>query len=381
MTGPTGPIIRVEQAGLGPDAQVRLVVSGDVDLDRLRSVWVSTGAAVHAQDGRLHATTTVQALARAAGRAFGADTGTGLEAILRNAIAAWSDAPPPLPTAGAVLSTDARPLVMGVVNVTPDSFSEAAPLYPQDHPDTAIAHARQLAAEGADILDVGGESTRPGATSVGTDEELARVVPVVAALAAEGHTVSIDTAKPQVAAAALEAGAVIVNDVSGGFDRDLLAATAEAGAGYVLMHSRGTPQNMASLADYGDVVAEVFEFLAEGLQRCDDAGIALDRIVVDPGLGFAKTAEHNLALLRDLRQLRSLGRPVLVGASRKSFIGKLLDGAGEGERLEGSLACAAAAVGQGAAIVRVHDVAASVRVVRVARAIETIALDWPSAHR
>ena len=381
MTDPATPIIRVEQAGLGPDAQVRLVVSGELDLDRLRSVWVSSGAAVHAQDGRLHATTTVQALARAAGRAFGADTGRRLDTILRNAIAAWSDAPPPLPTAGAVLATDARPLVMGVVNVTPDSFSESVPLYPQDHPDAAISHARRLAAEGADILDVGGESTRPGAAPVDLDEELARVVPVVTELAAEGHTVSIDTAKARVAAAALEAGAVIVNDVSGGFDRDLLQVTAEAGAGYVLMHSRGTPQNMASLAEYGDVVAEVFEFLAQGLQRCDEAGIAMDRIVVDPGLGFAKTAEHNLALLRDLRQLRSLGRPVLVGASRKSFIGKLLDGAEEDERLEGSLTCAAAAVAEGAAILRVHDVAASVRVVRVARAIETIALDWPAARR
>jgi dihydropteroate synthase len=381
MTDGATPIIRVEQAGLGPEAQVRLVVSGDLDLERLRSVWVSSGAAVQVQGDRLHATTTVQGLARAAGRAFGADTGRRVETILRDAIAAWGDPPPALPIAGAVLATDARPLIMGVVNVTPDSFSESAALYPQNHPEAAIGHARRLASQGADILDVGGESTRPGATPVDTDEELARVVPVVAALADEGHIVSIDTSKAPVAAAALEAGAVIVNDVSGGLDPQLLAVTAQAGAGYVLMHSRGTPQNMASLADYHDVVAEVFEFLAAGLERCADAGIATDRIIVDPGLGFAKTAEHNLALLRDLRQLRSLGRPVLVGASRKSFLGALLDGADEGDRLEGSLACAAVAVGQGAAILRVHDVAASVRVARVARAIAAIAGDWPSARR
>ena len=381
MTDAPTPIIRVEQAGLGPEAQVRLVVSGGIDLERLRSVWVSSGAAVHAEGDRLHATTTVQALARAAGRAFGAEAGRRFETILRDAIAAWNDPPPPLPIAGVILATDARPLVMGVVNVTPDSFAETVALYPHNHPEAAIAHARQLAAEGADILDVGGESTRPGATPVDAQEELARVVPVVRALADDGHTVSIDTSKPAVAAAALDAGAVIVNDVSGGLDPELLAVTASAGAGYVLMHSRGTPQNMASLAEYDDVVAEVFEFLAQGLQRCLDAGIAGDRIAVDPGLGFAKTAEHNLALLQHLRQLRSLGRPVLIGASRKSFLGKLLDGAEEGERLEGSLACVAAGVGQGAAILRVHDVAASVRVARVARAIESIALDWPAARR
>lgn len=381
MTDAAPPIIRVEQAGLGPEAQVRLVVSGGIDLERLRSVWVSSGAAVHAEGDRLHATTTVQALARAAGRAFGAEAGRRLESVLRDAIAAWGDPPPPLPIAGVVLATDARPLVMGVVNVTPDSFAETVALYPQNHPDAAVAHGRQLAAEGADILDVGGESTRPGADPVDAQEELARVVPVVRALADNGHTVSIDTTKPAVAAAALDAGAVVVNDVSGGLDPELLEVTAAAGAGYVLMHSRGTPQNMASLAEYTDVVAEVFEFLAQGLQRCLDAGIASDRIAVDPGLGFAKTAEHNLALLRELRQLRSLGRPVLIGASRKSFLGKLLDGAEEGERLEGSLACVAAAVGQGAAILRVHDVAASVRVARVARAIDSIALDWPAARR
>ena len=370
------PVIRVEQAGLGPEAQVRLVVSGDVDLDRLRSVWVSSGATVQLVNDRLHATTTVQALARAAGRAFGGDEGRRFETVLRDAIAAWGGRPADVATPGMVLATSARPLVMGIVNVTPDSFAESRPLYPQDHPEAAVAHGRALASQGADLLDVGGESTRPGAEPVAADEELARVLPVVKELAAQGHAVSIDTAKAQVAQAAVGAGAWLVNDVSGGRDPDLLAAVAETGAAYVLMHSRGTPQDMASLAHYDDVVAEVYEFLAQGLERCAAAGIAPDRVVVDPGLGFAKTAAHNLELLRALRQLRSLGRPVLVGASRKSFLGALLDDAGPDQRLEGSLACAAAAVHEGAAILRVHDVAATVKVARVARAITTTQTDW-----
>ena len=377
----TTPVIRVEQAGLGAEAHVRLVVSGDLDLDRLRTVWSSSGATVALSGGRLHATTTVQALARAAGRAFGAEEGRRFEEVLREAIASWNGPAPAVPAAGAVLATDARPLIMGIVNVTPDSFAEMQPLYPTNHPDAAFQAGTRLAAEGADVLDVGGESTRPGAEPVAADEELRRVVPVVEALAGAGHVVSIDTSKAAVAAAALEAGATIVNDVSGARDDDLLRVTADAGAAYVLMHSRGTPQDMSRRTDYDDVVAEVYEFLAASLQRCSDAGIALDRIIVDPGIGFAKDAAQNLQLLRSVRQLRSLGRPVLVGASRKSFLGTLLDNAGADDRLEGSLACVASAVTDGAAIVRVHDVAASVRVARVARAIATASLDWPPGRR
>ena len=374
------PVIRVEQAGLGAEAQVHLVVSGEVDLDRLRSVWSSSGATVQKVDGRLHATTTVQALARAAGRAFGAEEGQLFETVLRNAISAWGGAAPPVPAARGVLATDARPLIMGIVNVTPDSFAEMAPLYPEGHPGAAVEYALRLVTEGADILDVGGESTRPGAEPVAEDEELRRVVPVVEQLAAQGHAVSIDTSKAAVAEAALAAGATIVNDVSGGRDARLLEVTAEAGAAYVLMHSRGTPRDMTSLTDYGDVVAEVFEFLAAGIERCLQAGIAQDRVIVDPGIGFAKDAVQNLQLLRNLRQLRSLGRPVLVGASRKSFLGALLDDAGPADRLEGSLACAVSAVAEGAAVLRVHDVAATVRAARVARGITTASLDWPSAR-
>ena len=375
------PVIRVEHAGLGQEAQVRLVVSGDLDLDRLRQTWVSSGATVQSRQGRLHATTTVQALARAAGRAFGADEARRFEAVLRDAINAWGNAAPDVVARGQILATGTRPLIMGIVNVTPDSFAEADGLYPRDHPRRAVEHGLRLAAEGADLLDVGGESTRPGADPVAEDEELRRVLPIVKALAAEGLAISIDTAKATVATAAVEAGACVVNDVSGGRDPELLRAVAQSGAAYVLMHSRGTPQNMASLAEYDDVVAEVYEFLAAGIERCLDAGISDDRILVDPGLGFAKTPTHNLQLLQALRQLRSLGHPVLVGASRKSFLGVVLDGAEVGDRLEGSLACAAAAVAEGAAVLRVHDVAPTLRVARVAHAIVTTSTQWPDALR
>jgi dihydropteroate synthase len=372
------PIIRVEEAGLGAEGHVRLVVSGDLDLAKLRSVWSSSGAAVHQRGDRLHATTTVQALARAAGRAFGADEAGRVERVLLDAIEAWSAPAPRIPAANAVLGTDVRPLVMGIVNVTPDSFAEAEPLYPQGHPDSAVRHGMDLIEQGADILDVGGESTRPGADPVDDDEELRRVEPVVKGLCARGATVSIDTTKARVATSALEAGAAIVNDVSGAAHDDLLAVTAQAGAAYVLMHTRGTPQTMTSLAEYDDVVADVYEFLARGIERCVDAGIGLDRIIVDPGVGFAKTPEHNLRLLQAVRQLRGLGRPVLVGASRKSFLGALLDGAPANDRLEASLACVASAVSQGVAIVRVHDVGPSVRAARIARAIATASMDWPA---
>jgi dihydropteroate synthase len=372
------PIVRVEQASLGADAQVRLVVSRVSDPRRLRSAWASSGAALERVGERLRATTTVDALARAAGRSLPYDEAAALDRTLRETIAAWTGPPPTLRADGLRLETNVRPLVMGVVNVTPDSFSDGGLLYPESHPETAIAHGRRLLSEGADVLDVGGESTRPGASPIDVEEELRRVTPVIEGLVEAGAICSIDTRKPEVARAALDAGAVIVNDVSGAADPRLLDVTASAGAGYVLMHSRGTPEDMQRLATYEDVVAEVYEFLADGLERCLDAGITLDGVMVDPGLGFAKTPEHNLALLRALRQFRGLGRPVLVGASRKSFLGEPLGGGGPDNRLEGSLACATSAVLAGAAGLRVHDVEATVRVARVARAIVTGDPDWPA---
>ena len=280
-----------------------------------------------------------------------------------------ADAPtPPLRLPHGQLACAPEPAVMGIVNLTPDSFADGGTLYPEGHPEAGLAYAAGLLAEGAAVVDVGGESTRPGAIPVPAEEEARRVVPVVSGLAAEGAIASVDTTKPEVARAAVAAGAQIVNDVGGG-EPGLLEVVAETGCAYVLMHSRGTPATMRDLTDYDDVVAEVTAFLAEGLERCVAAGIDLDRVAVDPGIGFAKTADQSVALLRAVPRLRGLGRPVLVGASRKSFLASLLDGAPVSDRLEGSLAVAAVAAADGAGILRVHDVAATVRAVRVGAAL------------
>ncbi len=217
------------------------------------------------------------------------------------------------------------PLLMGVVNVTPDSFSDGGRWAT---PDTAIAHGRDLLVDGADILDIGGESTRPGATRPLVEEELGRVIPVIRELAAEGATVSVDTMRSEVAELALASGATIVNDVSGGLaDPRILDVTAAAGATYVCMHWRGHSDRMQDLAAYdgpGGVVTAVRDELAQRVKGARAAGIGDDRIVLDPGLGFAKTSEHNWALLTGLDAIRGLGFPLLVGASRKSFLGSLL---------------------------------------------------------
>lgn len=362
-----GPIVRIVNASLGSGAQVDFVVGGVSDPDRLKATWASSGAAVERVGSRLRAVSTVVAFARAAGRCLDPAEAQALEAAARAAVAAWSSPTPPLVLADRTLDLLA-PVVMGVCNVTPDSFSDGGAVYPQDHPQAAIALGLAMAEAGAAVVDVGGESTRPGATPVDDDEELRRVVPVVAALAEQGVLVSIDTTKPRVAREAIDAGARIVNDVSGG-KPELLEVVAQHDVGYVLMHTRGTPADMAEHAFYDDVVAEVYEWLAEGLDRCVAAGVPGERILVDPGIGFAKTGEQSAALLRSVPQLRSLGRPLLIGASRKSFLSALLDGADADDRLEGSLAAAALAAADGAAILRVHDVAATTRVVKVASAL------------
>jgi dihydropteroate synthase len=367
---PSSPLVRIVEAGLGADHQVRLVVSRAAEAQALLRAWSSSGATIERNGDRLEAVSTVQALARAAGRTLGGETGDALEAALRRAVTAWGGAPLPWTVRdGRVLRADRRPLVMGVVNVTPDSFSDGGVVYPDRHPDAAVELGRELLAAGADVLDVGGESTRPGAQPVGADEELARVEPVIRALAGEGAVVSVDTTKPGVAKQALAAGAAIVNDVSAAGDDELLGLVANTGAGYVLMHSRGTPADMQSRTDYDDVIAEVFESLADGLQRCAAAGIESQRVAVDPGIGFAKTPRQNVALLGQLRSLRSLVHPVVVGASRKSFIGELLGDDDPASRLEGSLACAVHAAQAGSSVVRAHDVAATVRALTVAGAL------------
>jgi dihydropteroate synthase len=276
-------------------------------------------------------------------------------------------APHDLHVGGRLLPTSTRCQVMGIVNVTPDSFADGGRYL---DPAAAVAHGLELAAEGADLLDVGGESTRPGAAYVEEAVELRRVLPVVEGLAAATDVpISIDTRKAAVAGAALAAGATMVNDVSAGRDDpDLLGVAADAGAAVVLMHMQGTPATMQDDPHYGDVLAEVEAFLQERLVAAEAAGVPGAALVVDPGIGFGKRDEHNYALLGGLARLTRLGHPVLVGTSRKGFIGRALD-LPVGERLEGSAAAVVWAVERGARIVRVHDVAPMVRTVRMTEAL------------
>lgn len=270
----------------------------------------------------------------------------------------------------------ALPRVMGILNVTPDSFFDGGR---HDDPDRAVERGRMLAAEGADIVDVGGESTRPGARAVDASVEIARVVPVVEALAAEGIPVSVDTSKPEVMRAALAAGASMVNDVRALLEPGAMEVVASSGAAVCLMHMRGTPETMQVETAYADVVAEVRDFLARRAAACERAGIARNRIVVDPGFGFGKGVAENLALLRRLRDLVAAGYPVLAGLSRKSTIGAIT-GRSLGDRLAGSLAAALMAVERGAAIVRVHDVRETVDALRVYAAVAAVTDDSPGGR-
>jgi dihydropteroate synthase len=256
-----------------------------------------------------------------------------------------------------------RPRVMGIVNVTPDSFSDGG-----RHSTTvsALAHCERLVEEGADMLDIGGESTRPGATAPGPAEEVARVLPVIEAALRLGVPISVDTSEPLVMRAALALGVDIVNDVRALRRPDALACVAEhGGVGVCLMHMRGEPATMQAQADYGDVVAEVGDFLVQRAAEVVAAGVAPERIVLDPGIGFAKRPEHNLALLRRQRELVArLSHPLLVGWSRKGTLG-LLTGRAATDRVAASVAAALAAVHHGAVVVRVHDVAATVDALKV----------------
>ena len=260
----------------------------------------------------------------------------------------------------------AEPCVMGVLNVTPDSFSDGG-----RYADLAAAVARgvAMAEEGAAIIDVGGESTRPGAAAVSVQEELARVIPVIEQLAARvAVPISVDTSKPAVMSAAIAAGASLVNDVRALREPGALDAVARTGAAVCLMHMQGEPRTMQASPAYEDVVAEVRRFLAGRVEACVAAGIARDRICVDPGIGFGKLPEHNLALLAGLGRLADPAIPVLVGVSRKSLVG-IITGRPAAERLAGSVAFAALAASRGAAIIRAHDVAATVDAVKVASAL------------
>ena len=261
-----------------------------------------------------------------------------------------------------------RPLVMGIVNATPDSFSDGGDHFERD---AAIACGRRMLEEGADILDIGGESTRPGADPVPAEEERRRVVPAIAALARDGAMVSIDTRHVDTMKAALDAGAAIVNDVTALRAPGAIDLVAVRGASCVLMHMQGEPRTMQANPHYDDAPSEVAAYLRARIAACEAAGIPRDRICVDPGLGFGKAVAHNAQLIARLETLTALGVAVLIGASRKSFIGALSKGEKPKDRLPGSLAAGLAAVARGADILRVHDVAATVQALKVRAAIET----------
>ena len=260
----------------------------------------------------------------------------------------------------------ARPLVMGIVNVTPDSFSDGGRL---GNAQAAIEHALKLREEGADILDVGGESTRPGAAAVPADEEIRRVRPVIEALASCGFVVSVDTTKPEVMRAALDAGAAMVNDVMALRAPGALEAVVASDAAVCLMHMQGEPQSMQHAPRYADVVEDVKQFLQDRVQVCEAAGMSRERLVIDPGFGFGKTLEHNLALLKQLRCLAETGVPVLAGMSRKSMLGALTGRAVDGREFAG-VAAHLAAVARGARLLRVHNVAAMRDALAVWNAVE-----------
>ncbi len=275
------------------------------------------------------------------------------------------------------LDLASRPLVMGIVNVTPDSFSDGGKFY---DPRRAIDHAQRLVDEGADIIDIGGESSRPGAEPVDTEEEWRRVGPVLNNIAATCPVpVSIDTYKAETARRALQAGAAIVNDISAlRFDPEMSEVVRSHQAGLILMHMQGTPRSMQKNPVYEDVVREIKAFLAERAQVAENAGIQCTRIILDPGIGFGKTLTHNLQILNRLAEFRELGYPILVGVSRKAFIGKI-SGVDKDNRLEGSLAAAILAVQAGVQIVRVHDVRETKRALSIVNAVARPEEDYTKA--
>jgi len=265
-----------------------------------------------------------------------------------------------------------RPLVMGILNVTPDSFSDGGRYIDVE---AAAAYTRQMVEDGADLIDVGGESTRPGSQPVPPGEQVRRVAPVIEAIVGGQNglpvTISIDTTRSAVAAAALDAGASVINDISGGReDPAMLPLAAERGAPVVLMHMQGTPATMQSDPRYTDVTAEVRTFLAERVAAAESAGIAAHRVILDPGIGFGKNQDHNLTLLRQLGDLAAIGRPLLLGTSRKGFIGRITGQTDPADRVFGTAATVAWSIANGASLVRVHDVGPMSQVVQMVRAIQ-----------
>lgn len=368
------PIARVEDAALVPaGGPARLALSRLPRAAEIADAVASARGVSTWTEGRLVVTAVPSRLVDAAGRVGGRELAELLDAAVGPAVDAWLGSPPDLETPAGTLPTSQRPVIMGVLNVTPDSFSDGgAHIGPDHRPDGAVAAGHALLEAGADVVDVGGESSRPGAEGVDAEEERRRVLPVIERLAADGAIVSVDTIKSQVAREAVEAGAALVNDISAGaVDGLLLATIADLGVPCVLMHMRGTPRTMQRDPRYTDVVGEVYDFLADQLLRLEEAGIAPGRVVVDPGIGFGKTVDHNLELLRRLREFTSLGRPLLVGASRKAFLGTLSGEEDPGARVVESVSAAALAVAGGSRLLRVHDVGETRRAVRVAHAVAT----------
>ena len=279
------------------------------------------------------------------------------------------DITPQLDCAGRILKLD-RPRVVGIVNVTPDSFSDGGE---HDTIEAAVAHGLRLGEEGADVLDVGGESTRPGAEDVSVEEELCRVIPVIERLAKETSLpISIDTSKPEVMRAAVAAGAGMINDVYALRREGALEAAAELGVPVVLMHMQGEPRSMQDAPDYDDVVGEVHRFLAERIFAAEMVGIAKKKIIIDPGFGFGKTPQHNLLLLAQLERIAELGVPLLIGLSRKKTIGDLTGRNDPHDRIHGSVAAALIAAQRGARLLRVHDVAATVDALKIWNAVAAV---------
>ncbi|MEE9552984.1 MAG: dihydropteroate synthase [candidate division Zixibacteria bacterium] len=270
---------------------------------------------------------------------------------------------------GKITDLGIRPLIMGILNITPDSFSDGGRFLA---PDKAFNHAVSMIESGADIIDIGGESSRPGSEGVSVEEELSRVIPVIERLVAEYKTpISIDTVKSEVAEKALEAGACMINDISAlGADEKIAAIAAGKDAYLVLMHMRGTPKNMQEDTDYDDIIGEISSFLADAARKAINAGVSKDKIIIDPGIGFGKSIDGNFMILKKLHRFLEIDHHLLVGASRKSFIGKTLD-LEQDERLEGSLAAACYAVLNGADIVRVHDVVETRRALTILDKIVT----------
>jgi dihydropteroate synthase len=290
-----------------------------------------------------------------------------LAEALEEAVANFTKVPT-LEVGGRRLDLAQKPLIMGILNVTPDSFYDGG-RYPT--PEIALKKAEEMLTAGADIIDVGGESSRPGSKPVSEKDEQDRVIPIIEKISQKFKPpISIDTTKAAVAKAALEAGAAIINDISAlRFDSRMAELASRSGAGLILMHLQGTPENMQTDPHYEDIICEISDFFKERIAFAVQAGIKKEQIILDPGIGFGKTVEHNLEIIRHLSSFKILGRPILVGLSRKSFIGKIL-GLEPKERLEGSLAAAVAAALNGAQILRVHDVGETIRAVKIIRALQ-----------